>query len=214
MNIKFIGANYKNCQDCECSVCFEKVNKKDVITLECGHTYHNSCLTQWEIKKYENTTIDMKIPVRHRTIHCFNEGENIFTCPYCRMEHTHDFKTSTIKPALARIHMMENDKKVIHYITNPMETIAYVPRKDVEGDFINDRWAVILAVLKKGWENGRKDIYAIKKDNEISFTFSNLCVPSQNKDGKFEKIPESQDKKERISEIVDINEIHLLLEGF
>ena len=77
------------------------------------------------------------MPVRHRTIHCFNEGENLFTCPYCRMEHTHDCKTCNIKPVLAKMHTMDNDKKIIHYITNPMETIAYVPRKDVEGEYIN-----------------------------------------------------------------------------
>ena len=52
----------KHKHDCnlpECPICFERVDKKNSITTECGHTFHASCMMK----------------------HAYLNG---FKCPYCR----------------------------------------------------------------------------------------------------------------------------------
>lgn len=41
----------------ECSICLEKINS-ELVTLECGHSYHQECISKW---------LDIET-----------------TCPYCR----------------------------------------------------------------------------------------------------------------------------------
>ena len=129
------------------------------------------------------------------------------------MEHTHDIRANTIKPVIARIHMMDNDKNVIQYIVNPMETIAYVPRKDVEGDCINDKWVTILAAQKKDGKV-EEGIFKLSKQTmtyHLQFLIDLFQLRIQMISlKKCQKI----NMKPSVYQIVDFHELHLLLEGF
>jgi hypothetical protein len=62
------------------------------------------------------------------------------------------------------------------YITDPMETIIFVPLKEFdEDDCVSGKWATILSLLKKAWESGNTDIYAVQRvdpDREFVLTTS------------------------------------------
>jgi hypothetical protein len=47
----FIIKKDKEYSKLECSICFEKLNKKNSISLKCGHDYHLNCLLEWSITK-------------------------------------------------------------------------------------------------------------------------------------------------------------------
>ena len=86
------------------------------------------------------------------------------TCPCCRTEYTHDIFTRETKQVLAKIHLENDDNKVVHYITDYRDTLEYVPTKEEEGNTaISGKWATILALLKKAWENGDTDVYALER---------------------------------------------------
>ena len=41
--------------NCDCSICLEDFTEEDiVITMTCKHTFHESCLTDWFIKRGSN----------------------------------------------------------------------------------------------------------------------------------------------------------------
>ena len=35
----------------ECGICMEQIKSKDIFKTNCGHTFHNSCITQWLLPK-------------------------------------------------------------------------------------------------------------------------------------------------------------------
>jgi hypothetical protein len=163
----------------ECSICLKKIHKGEQLTLECGHKYHGQCLRQWATKNKKDSKYDCLVPLRNRNIYLFNEGENIFSCPCCRVEYTHDIHTAKIKKVLAKIHFKNKGKTVIHYITDEMETLEFVPMSNfVDGTGrITGKWATILAMLKQSWEGDSKNIYAqYRLDLEPEFVLRDLDI--------------------------------------
>ena len=53
-------------------------------------------------KNTNNGICDCHQPVSNRRINLFKQGENIFSCPCCRVEYTHDVYTSEIKTIIAK----------------------------------------------------------------------------------------------------------------
>ena len=81
---------------------FKKIHKGEQKTLQCNHMFHSSCIRQWALKSDSKIEIlEFKKPIKNR-IHLFKKGENIFTCPCCRIEYTHDAMTSEIKRVFLR----------------------------------------------------------------------------------------------------------------
>jgi hypothetical protein len=57
--IKRVNFNYKshncenNCIVCPCSICYEKIDK--IVCLDCKHSFHYKCLTNWIVLNNYNT---------------------------------------------------------------------------------------------------------------------------------------------------------------
>ena len=109
----------------ECSICLKKIHKGEQKALECKHMFHLSCIRRWALKTESKTeTFEFIKPMDNRRIHLFKQGENIFTCPCCRVEYTSDSFTHDIKRVLAKVHVENEGEYFVHYITNEFETLA------------------------------------------------------------------------------------------
>ena len=62
---KTSGHNKRTCKQPKCSICLDIVQKTDMMTFKCGHTFHMPCGLKW--LKHNNT------------------------CPYCRLECNQSF---------------------------------------------------------------------------------------------------------------------------
>ena len=87
----------------ECSICLKKIHKGEQKTLECNHMFHGECLRRWATRTTPSGKMDGIRPIKNRRIHLFKKGENIFSCPCCRVEYTHDFYSNEIKQVLPKI---------------------------------------------------------------------------------------------------------------
>ena len=143
----------------ECSICLKKIKKGEQLTLQCGHVYHGECLKHWALKNTKDGEFDCLQPLPNRFINLFKEGQNIFSCPCCRVEYTHDVYSLKIKKVLAKIHLKNKGDNVVHYITEEDETIEFAPMSQINNDKINGKWLSILSILKHQWENGNRNIY-------------------------------------------------------
>ena len=165
---------------CECAICLKKIRKGEQLTLPCKHVFHGECLKHWAIKNTKDGTCDCHQPVSNRRINLFKQGENIFSCPCCRVEYTRDVYTSEIKTIIAKVHFRNKGDNVIHYITDPMDTLNFVPSSNIKNDRINQKWGTILAVLKISWEKGNNDIYGhvrLHPEPEFILQNKNLALP-------------------------------------
>ena len=138
--------------------------------------FNSSCIRQLALKSDSKMGIlEFKKTIKNRRIHLFKKGENIFTCPCCRIEYTHDVMTCEIKRVSAKIHLKDKDDDIVHYITDPMETVIFVPLNELDADdCANGKWATILSLLKNAWERGITDIYALKRlEPDPEFVLSN-----------------------------------------
>lgn len=41
----------------ECIICYEELGSGDIALLECGHKFHNKCITDWSKKKKKSNII-------------------------------------------------------------------------------------------------------------------------------------------------------------
>ena len=199
----------------ECSICLEKIDKSDQQALECKHMFHSSCIMQWALETSCKTgMVEFQRPIKNRRIHLFKQGENIFTCPCCRIEYTHDVVSHGIKRVLAKAHVANKGKYLVHYITNAFETMAYVPLSEITNDGnINSNWATILVLLKPAWERGDTDIYAMKRlypEPEFVLTNHSHKIPPLNKLTGAQK-KEIKDGQLMIFRMVDVDELDELL---
>ena len=174
--------------------------------------FHGCCLKQWALRNSKDGSREFQKPIRNRRIHLFKKGENIFTCPCCRIEYTHDAVTNDIKQMFAAIHLDIKGDDVVHYITDPMETIIFVPSTEFgDDDCVNGRWATILSLLKYAWERGTKDIYALKRlhpGSEFVLTNDHLKLPPLDKTtGMPININEQQLLILRYVEVDELNEL-------
>ena len=213
MGAKMVAIHPPEFKKCECAICLKIIRKGEQLTLPCKHVFHGECLRKWATKGSTCGTFDVIQPVLCRRIFLFNEGENIMTCPCCRVEYTHDIFTNEIKKILAKIHLRNNGSKVVHYITDYRETLEYVPINEEDGcTGISNKWATILSLLKTAWESGDTDIYAVERlKPEREFVLTNdhfILPPLENKSGLPKEI---EGTTELIYRMVDVAELHQLL---
>ena len=165
----------------QCAICLKRIHRGEQFRLGCGHIYHAPCLKEWGTRTAVNGVYNGVRPCRSRTINLYKEGENIFTCPCCRIEYTHCACTAKIRKVLAKIHVGD----MVHYITDPMETVIFVPLKEFDEDeCVSGKWATILSLVKKAWETGKTDIYAVVQTTcavelEVEFALTTLAIPHQ-----------------------------------
>ena len=138
---------------CECGICLETIKPNEELRLPCNHVYHVNCICKWGNRKTPDGVMDVIVPCEgKRNIALFRKDTNIFTCPACRIEYTHDvFDNFKVNKVLAKIHMTYEGEPVAQYITNPLQTMACVPRDDLidSETKIDRRWIIQLALLKK-----------------------------------------------------------------
>jgi hypothetical protein len=174
------GGGPIECEHCDCAICLKKIHKGEQLTLDCGHKYHGDCIRQWATRTKPDAEYDCIVPLPNRKIYLFNEGENIFSCPCCRVEYTHDIHTTRILKVFAKIHFQNKGKTVVHYITDEMETLEFVPMSNIinKTGKITGKWATILSILKKSWETGTTNIYAqYRLEFEPEFVLRNKNIP-------------------------------------
>ena len=175
--------------------------------------FHGECLRKWAMRNKPSGNLDCVIPVPSRNINLFKEGENVFTCPCCRAEYTHDVHSGEIDKVIAKVHINNKGERLVHYITHPMDTIVYVPVSEEIGDTeISGKWATILTLLKKGLENGQTDIYAVKRvshEPEFVLTTSEFNLPPIEKESGMPKT--IYDGMRMEFESVEVDELNTLL---
>ena len=47
-------SKYKSSEISECNICLSDLNNKKVVTLECGHNFHKSCIIKWFTAQIES----------------------------------------------------------------------------------------------------------------------------------------------------------------
>ena len=199
----------------ECGICLDAIKPCDQSKLPCGHIYHFNCICKWGMRKNPGGVTDGICPFGgKRKIALFKKDANIFTCPTCRTEYTHDvFDDFKINKVLAKIHLTYKNEPVVQYVTNPFQTMAYVPFEDlIENETkINKKWVIQLALLKRAWEKGDTDIYAARRllpEPEFILTNDHFKLCPLNKDGTTKPIP---DKTLMAYELVSVEELVYIL---
>ena len=192
----------------------KKIHRGEQKTLECGHVFHWSCIRHWALKTDEEMeTYEYIKPINNRRIHLFKQGQNIFTCPCCRLEYTSDSFTHDIKRVLAKVHIENKGEHFVHYITNEFETLAYVPLSEINDGHINGKWGTILTLLKTAWERGDNDIYCMIRlypEPEFILCNSKLKTPPLDKNtGRVKQ--EIKDKQLMLFRMVEVEELYKLL---
>lgn len=161
--------------DGQCTICLKRIKKNcEQLTLPCGHRYHSHCICQWANFKNENETVDAIFPVRSRRISYYKEGQNIFSCPTCRDEFTRDiFDGLKRKKVIAKIHALYKGDTCIHYITDPLEPMAYIPKSELtQENKIAVRWAYYIEALNKLWRAGHTNVWATTEEEGGHFLLS------------------------------------------
>ena len=201
----------KTFNDGECTICLTRLDKAHSapkLTLPCGHIFHGECICQWANFKNENLTLDAIFPTQGRRISYFKQGQYTFSCPTCRDEFAGDvFDRLKIKKVIAKVHALYNGDTCIHYITDPLELLAYIPKSELTKDGkIAVRWGYYTEALNKLWRAGHTDVWATKEEGGQFLLNSNYK--------QFERI--TKDGK-RITgqrpplQIVDLDELQELL---
>ena len=86
----------------------------------------------------------------------------MFSCPCCKCEYTPNICNDNINKVLAKIYFKIKGVDFVHYITNPIEIISYVPCSEITADgHISAKWVEILDIMRTSWEIGDMDIYAV-----------------------------------------------------
>ena len=90
--------------DRECGICLEKIKTRDQLRLPCNHVFHGACMCKWGNRKSPDGVADIILPFDgKRKMPLFKKDTNIFTCPTCRIEYTHDvFDDFRINKVLAK----------------------------------------------------------------------------------------------------------------
>ena len=116
---------------------------------------------------------------------------------------------------MAKIYFKNKGEDLVHYITNPIDMISYVPFSEItEDDHISAKWVKILSIMRTSWEIGDMDIYAVirlKPEPEFILTNKNIKMPPLDKITgclKKELIIEGQPM---IYRMVDVDELDELL---
>ena len=200
---------------CECGICLDTIKPSDELKLPCGHAYHVNCIYQWGNKNTPDGTIDMNLPFNgRRKIALFKKDTNVFSCPTCRIEYTHDvFDDFKINKVLAKIHLTYQGEPVVQYVTNALQLMAYVPVDDlIENETkINKRWAIQLGLLKRAWERGDTDIYPARRllpKEEFVLTNGHFKLCPLTKDGTTIPIP---DRTLMAYELVSVEQLQNIL---
>ena len=199
----------------ECSICLKKIHKGEQKTLECGHMFHSSCILKWALKTANNTGLcECQQPTKNRQINLFKEGENIFTCPCCRVEYT-TTQNNEVKRVLAKVHIEDKGKHLIQYITKESDTIAFVPLSEISNDKMSGKWGMILTLIKGAWEHGDTDIYAmyrLEPEPEFILTNQKIKMPPLDKiTGKIKEELFNNGKVRMIYRMVNVDELNKLL---
>ena len=150
----------------ECAICMEGINTSKSITLDCGHTFHKSCLNDWNIAQLDGKPVNLITPLNTRSkpnepivmnIHLNDTG--LTKCACCRAEYAMiggvDAHGKIVpKKILGKIRFAEfNGEIPVQYITDPRDLVWYVP-KNSTSKIKFDMWRSVLMSLMAGIADG------------------------------------------------------------
>ena len=132
-----------NIDDNKCCICMLCMDETDIMTLECGHSFHKECANEWfgtQIRnKVEDNGLNLMTPLPQLPngdigviVHLEDNG--IITCACCRTEYTilgHKVGIGELIPQkiIAKVRFAEvNGVKPVHYITRLSELVHYTPK--------------------------------------------------------------------------------------
>ena len=166
-------------QQIECAICMENINTHKSITLECGHTFHKTCLNDWNVAQLDGKPVSIITPLNTilkpddpivMTIHL--NGTGLTKCACCRTEHTMigdvDADGDLIpKKVLGKIRFAQfNGETPVQYITDPRDLVWYLP-KNATSKMKFDMWRPVLMSLMAGIADGTS--------TEIDAMYCNCC---------------------------------------
>ena len=94
----------------ECSICFNVIQKEDLCTLDCNHSFHKICIYKWFIKTN--------------------------TCPICRQ----DLNKDIIDLKISRIYNMKKKGRGLQFLISyeGSEERIWIPGKQIQEYFQNN----------------------------------------------------------------------------
>ena len=150
----------------ECAICMEGINPNKSITLDCGHTFHKTCLNDWNIAQLDGKHVSIITPLNSiskpnepviMTVNLNSAG--ITRCACCRTEYTIlggvDSRGNIVpKKILGKIQFAEIDGEIpVQYITDPRDLLWYVP-KTYTSKIKFEMWRPVLMSLMAGVADG------------------------------------------------------------
>jgi hypothetical protein len=147
-----------------CAICLNDIHdENDRYDLDCDHTFHGSCLTQW-FKANTGEKGYLHMPYQDmKHLLFFSSGRNCFGCPICRVEYTKEMvvvckvdfvnhkpvvdeskfvvcqKDTTVKKVLGKINILDcNTLTVVtHYVTDPKTFRHFEPVIEMDDEDSN-----------------------------------------------------------------------------
>lgn len=136
-----------------CVVCFETIKAEEGrYDLECGHSFHNGCITNWYKSKAGSGFLQIPYEdMKHLLF--FSNGENCFCCPTCRVEYTKELEVTdkckvrqrdtTVKKILGKINILDFQGRggrftvATHYVTDPKTFRYFEPIMEMDDEDSN-----------------------------------------------------------------------------
>jgi hypothetical protein len=199
----------------ECAICLQPIECSEQLTLPCGHKFHGNCCKEWANYNHANDEMDMSIPMTNRKICYFRLNHNIFNCPTCRCEYSRDPRDDfKIKKVHGKVHSKLRGERYVHYITEPMDLVAYVPFSEIRPDnSVSEKWTIYITTLLKIWKmSENNDVYPVKRlypAPEFLLKTEYLMWPPVNKDGTFDE--DSCRDGNHLFKLVDVEDLNAVL---
>ena len=133
-----------------CVICLEAIKAEDGrYDLECGHTFHNGCITNWYKSKAGGRHF-LHMPYQDmKHLLFFSNGTNCFCCPTCRVEYTKEMevtdkcnvrqKDTTVKKILGKINILDFNARggftvATHYVTDLKTFQHFEPMMEMDDE--------------------------------------------------------------------------------
>ena len=188
-----------------CGVCLKKIDKNENKILPCTHIFHASCIVNLAFDCDEGYLKIIK-PCNNKHIYLFPKNINMFKCPTCKIKYTHNICNYDIKKVLGRIRVKNNGDDMVHYITDYIELINYVPASELNEDGkMSLKWREILGDTRLSFQIGDDYTHAMVNDKNKEFILCNNRLKISPLDPTTGKAQDGQYNVFRMAEMKELN---------